>query len=286
METSARRLELEGQLGGTEVSAGRDAFTLIELLVVIALISILAALLLPALSRAKSAGDSAVCKSNLRQIGLGLQVYVQDFAVYPVYNPSPGKLWFDTLEPYTGAKHAIRLSTNSFQMGIYLCPGFAHFNDVVTSSSGYGYNVNGAWVPDKKGWGLGLGGERLVADDVSAWPPDGTRYNRENEVKKPSDMIGVGDSLLWKFNDLLVAFDQLDACLRIDTKDTQFSTYEDWGTIEQRQQRRHSGKFNLWFCDGHIEFLPLRVMISGRSDRLSRWNNDNLPHSDLVHLTD
>ena len=56
----------------------KRAFTLVEMLVVIAIITLLASLLLPAVARTKETGRSAACLSNLHQIGIALQLYVQD----------------------------------------------------------------------------------------------------------------------------------------------------------------------------------------------------------------
>ena len=56
----------------------KRAFTLIELLVVIAIVSLLAALLLPVLSRAKSSSKRIACTSNVRQINLAITMYADD----------------------------------------------------------------------------------------------------------------------------------------------------------------------------------------------------------------
>jgi prepilin-type N-terminal cleavage/methylation domain-containing protein len=85
----------------------RSAFTLIELLVVIAVIALLAALLLPTLSRAKDAGKSAACKSNLREIGLVLNLYVSDAQKYPFWTttgPNP-RYWDALILPLASNNH-------------------------------------------------------------------------------------------------------------------------------------------------------------------------------------
>jgi prepilin-type N-terminal cleavage/methylation domain-containing protein/prepilin-type processing-associated H-X9-DG protein len=80
MKVRSPRTEVQGPkpFVAEDQTAHGVAFTLIELLVVIAVIAVLAALLLPALGRTKESGKATVCLSNLHQVGIALQLYVQD----------------------------------------------------------------------------------------------------------------------------------------------------------------------------------------------------------------
>ncbi len=74
------------------------AFTLIELLVVIAIIAILAAILFPVFAQAREQARQAVCSSNVRQIGMAVQMYVQDYdETLPIFYA------YNTQDPITGA---------------------------------------------------------------------------------------------------------------------------------------------------------------------------------------
>ena len=120
----------------------RSAFTLIELLVVIAIIAILAAILFPVFARARENARRSSCQSNLKQIGLGVLQYVQDYdekfplaVVSEVSPPVTGTPvgWADAIQPYLKSTQ------------IYQCPSDSNGPNADPTQAGYSdywYNAN------------------------------------------------------------------------------------------------------------------------------------------------
>jgi prepilin-type N-terminal cleavage/methylation domain-containing protein/prepilin-type processing-associated H-X9-DG protein len=136
----------------------RAGFTLIELLVVIAIIAILAAILFPVFAQAREKARAISCMSNLKQIGTGNMMYVQDWdETYPLgysYDGSNwgGTMWTVSLAPYIqkyGDSNTDFVNGELKGGGVYQCPDFT-----ATPHAGYtgviGYGIN--WHEIEFGW--------------------------------------------------------------------------------------------------------------------------------------
>ncbi len=201
----------------------KSGFTLIELLVVIAIIAILAAMLLPALSRAREAARSVVCINNLKQLALSWQMYVNDHAgALPphdtnVWDMTGGdrRAWPILLRSYIGdPRIADRQFSRATKPGVLFCPSFGRtrpfYGDMVPYVH-YGMNMRG------------IGGV-----ETTNFP--GLR--KEGQIVSPSQTL------------LFV--------------DTQNSFWENLGipfAYSGNFAPRHSGRANVAFADGHVKSL-------------------------------
>ena len=125
------------------------AFTLVELLVVIAIISILAALLLPTLSKAKKIAQAAVCTSNAKQLGFAFESYLsENSSIYPPalwgnYVWADWKYsWMAMIAPYLGMDlgHGQTGWENIPENSVYRCPTTLKYVSAGVYGTCYGYN--------------------------------------------------------------------------------------------------------------------------------------------------
>ena len=256
-------------------------FTLIELLVVVAIIAILAALLLPAVKRARRSGLTAFCSSNLHQIGVGMKMYANDrdgmlppCIHYPKVEGIPYKIaygsqysmWFNLISPYLGDDKVHATDGPK----VCECPEIPPFWKKWTNNS-YGYNFQ-----------FMSGTE---ADEMMVALPAYSRLQPEIAVLRPGHTISVSDA--GRIDPAkYAALPPEEWAPQIDNPGSgriAFPGNQGWaswpgGTAPQEAVplARHVGGYvNNLFFDGHVQVVGATALLSmRRGDPDCIWDNE------------
>ena len=229
-----------------------NKFTLIELLVVIAIIAILAAMLLPALNKARAKARQTACLSNCKQHGNSILMYTDDNNGWIVAGKTsggvPGQWKYETAQyiGLTAASAGDTYKNPAFgAKGIYGCPEFK------------GYTTNAKAVSDSKG-NIGKYSGLSWNDWVSGQDTEGKR-SKLDKIKYPAETAAVGDTVddwQWDFGNYK---DDYNVLLPIRNGDEP----------DKRVSRRHEQGLNIIWLDGHAGYIKQLEIAVGKNNNIA-----------------
>lgn len=239
--------------------ARRGGFTLIELLVVIAIIAILAAMLLPALSRAKDKAKGINCLSNMRQWGFATVMYGGDNAdklplfgdIFP-YTPST-LFWYQKLAPYVvKAAAAEPGNMEAYTAESRKCPAGRVGPPPLAGPAVAGWSSWNCWVGVYYGlFGNPLTGPFYYGNEMKPMPA--------TRIKKPADAMMYMDTVThYIYSPLVWTFDQdLNGDRMLDSHS---GVYAGEFSFNNGRPTVHNKGANVALLDGHAERVPFKLL--------------------------